>query len=256
MAGIECIFDSREHDLISQFHQTGYDISYTVETLDLGDIEIRGSQEQRFLLERKTIADLAASLRDGRFKDQKDRLLGVIEREPKTAIGYILEGNLRGGDQEPINRSRITIGMIRSLLFTIQFRYRIPVIVTGSTRETATWIFQFCKNLLRKPDFCPIGSGSNAGASSYKTLMPAPSMNRGNDSRSYTIGMLTVLPGMSFKTATGLMDSLCCDGKSLFELIRENSKEEFGRRLEEVRIGNRRISKKIVDTLLGIFYNL
>jgi ERCC4-type nuclease len=249
-----CILDSREHDLINQFQQCGYDISYTVETLDLADIEIRGTQEQRFLLERKTILDLAASLQDGRFKDQKDRLLGVVEREPKTAIAYILEGNLRGGDHETLGRGRITVGMIRNLLLTIQFRYRIPVIVTGSVRETALWVYRFWMNLEKKPDFCPIGSGSNAGCSSYKTLMPAPVANRGNDVRSYGISMLTVLPGMSFKSASALVDSLCHDGKTLFEVIRENSKEAFQSRLEEVKIGNRRVSKKIVDTMMGLFY--
>ena len=250
---MEIIIDSREKDIITNL--TSSDISNTIKTLDVADIEIIGPQSQRFLFERKTIKDLAASLRDGRFKDQKDRLLGVIEREPKTSIAYILEGTLRGGKNDII-LGRINVGMLKSLLYTIQMRYRIPVINTFSVKDTTRWIIDFYKHIQKNPGFMPVGSGSNAGCSSYKTLMPMPSKNRKNDPRSITIGMLTTLSGISGSISTKIVDSICREEKvGLFNIIRKCSREDFEKKLGEIKIGKRRISKKIRKNLCDVLYD-
>jgi ERCC4-type nuclease len=260
---MKLILDNREGSLIETFRERHPDISFEVQSLDLADIEIRGSQEQRFLLERKSIRDLAASLNDGRFKDQKDRLLGVLEREPKSAIGYVIEGGMRGNDTDRI-QGRITLGMLRSLLFTIQFKYRIPVVFTTNVRDTASWINRFCKLLVKKPDFCPVGSGSNAGCSSYKTLMPAPVRNRANDSQSIAIAMLTTISGVSHKIGSEIVNGICTqastldtvNSKGFFDIIRENDRESFIGMLENIRISGRRVSKKIRESMVGVFYTL
>lgn len=251
---MDIIIDSREKEVITNLQTM--DISNSIKTLDLADIEIIGPQSQRFLFERKTIKDLAASIRDGRFKDQKDRLLGVLEREPKTSIAYILEGTLRGGKNDKIV-GRVTVGMVKSLLYTLQMRYRVPVINTFSAKDTSRWIVDFYKHIEKHPDFIPVGSGSNAGCSSYKTLMPAPSKNRGRDPRSITIGMLTTLSGVSGSISTKIVDSVCGgeDGRGLFNILRECSREEFEKKLDEVKIGRRRISKKIRKSLCDVLYD-
>jgi len=255
---MKLILDSREGSLIDTIRNGYTDISFEVQSLDLADIEIQGSQEQRFLLERKSIRDLAASLNDGRFKDQKDRLLGVLEREPKTAIGYVIEGGMRGNDKDRI-QGRITLGMLRSLLFTIQFKYRIPVVFTTNVRDTASWVNRFCKLLIKKPDFCPVGSGSNAGCSSYKTLMPAPVRNRASDSQSIAIAMLTTIQGVSHKIGSEIVNSVCAQSsgecpKSFFDVIRESDRESFTGMLENIKISRRKVSKKIRESLCDVFY--
>lgn len=261
---MKLILDSREGSLIDTIRRdylSNTDISFEVRSLDLADIEVQGSQEQRFLLERKSVRDLAASLNDGRFKDQKDRLLGVLEREPKTAIGYIIEGGMRGNDTDRI-QGRITLGMLRSLLFTIQFKYRIPVVFTTNVRDTASWVHRFCKMLIKKPDFCPVGSGSNAGCSSYKTLMPAPVRNRASDSQSIAIAMLTTIQGVSHKIGSEIVNGVCTQAstmntespKSFFDVIRESDRESFAGLLENIKISGRRLSKKIRENLCDVFY--
>jgi ERCC4-type nuclease len=251
---MELIIDTREGSLIDTLRQQDQDLSFSVQSLDLADIEIRGTKEQRFLLERKSIRDLAASLNDGRFKDQKDRLLGVIEREPKTAIAYVIEGGMMGGDYERI-QGRITLGMLRSLLITIQFKYRIPIVFTRNVKDTSTWVRRFCKNLVKKPDFCPVGSGSNAGCSSYKTLMPAPVRNRASDPQSIAIAMLTTIQGVSHKIASEIVTQCVYSSeKGFFDIIRENDRESFTRILDAIRISGRRVSKKARDALCDVFY--
>lgn len=255
---MKLILDSREGGLIELVREKYPDISFEVQSLDLADIEIQGPHEQRFLLERKSVRDLASSLNDGRFKDQKDRLLGVLEREPKSAIGYVIEGGMRGNDSDRI-QGRITLGMLRSLLFTIQFKYRIPIVFTTSIRDTASWVHRFCQLLIKKPDFCPVGSGSNAGCSSYKTLMPAPVRNRASDSQSITIAMLTSISGVSHKIGSEIVKGVCENlggekHKNFFDCIRENDRESFARILETIRISGRRISKRIRERLCDVFY--
>ena len=74
------IIDCRETALI------GYmTVPFTVLPLPLGDIQI-GNDE--WLLERKTITDLASSIVDGRFIEQRERLRCA----PFKNVGYIIEG--------------------------------------------------------------------------------------------------------------------------------------------------------------------
>ena len=81
---VKLIVDNREGSVIDQLKQLG--VSHELMNMDLGDFEIQGTQGQRFIFERKTWKDLAASLADGRFKNQKDRLCGVLQREPRASV--------------------------------------------------------------------------------------------------------------------------------------------------------------------------
>ena len=52
-----------------------YDIEIIVERLDLGDIIVTNdSNDELLIIERKSLNDLAASIRDGRYAEQSFRL--------------------------------------------------------------------------------------------------------------------------------------------------------------------------------------
>jgi ERCC4-type nuclease len=249
---VRCFIDNRESDLILLLK--GQDVPCESITLDIADIEIIDGTRRRFLMERKTIKDLAASIVDGRFKDQKDRMLGILEREPTTAISYILEGNLRGGDSERVS-GRITVGMIRNLLYTIQYKYRIPIIQTSSVNDTAGYIRRFHQYLIEHPDFIPVGSGSNAGCISYKTLLPAPVSNRGTTNRDLSVSALTVVSGVSHRTAEAIIDGLpeTCRG-SVFLATQQSSRSDMEAILGTVKISGKRIPEKTRLALLNWMY--
>jgi ERCC4-type nuclease len=94
----EIIVDNRESKLIEEF--TKRDIKIRVEVLDIGDVLIvseaaagaaeasEASDQVRLVFERKTGADLSASLKDGRYKEQKQRLLANYI---PSHITYIIE---------------------------------------------------------------------------------------------------------------------------------------------------------------------
>lgn len=66
---MELIIDTREHDLIKLIT-----LPKVVKQLDIGDILINNPDGLSILIERKTINDLVASIKDGRYKEQKVRL--------------------------------------------------------------------------------------------------------------------------------------------------------------------------------------
>ena len=81
------------------------------------------------ILERKTASDLEASILDGRYSEQRGRLLAYANQH-KVAIGYVIEGNL-----ERYN-ARLAGSALLKHITRMQFHHRIPVLQTANTQET------------------------------------------------------------------------------------------------------------------------
>ena len=126
------IIDNREKDLKAIFPNAIF------KNMDLGDIEIKykNSDETFILIERKTMKDLIASVNDGRYREQKKRLLeaGI----PRNKIMYLLEGRI---DDIP-GQMKTLFGMIINTLF----RDKLSVIRFETIEET----IYFIKRLLEK----------------------------------------------------------------------------------------------------------
>ena len=67
------------------------DLNITFENLDIGDYMYKLDGRPFLVIERKTVCDYAASIRDGRNKEQKTRL---IELSKNCNVIYLVEGNL------------------------------------------------------------------------------------------------------------------------------------------------------------------
>ena len=69
--------DNREKKILDILDNSDNKLSYVKENLDLGDIQFI-SQETNdilILIERKTLSDLSSSIKDGRYKEQKNRIM-------------------------------------------------------------------------------------------------------------------------------------------------------------------------------------
>ena len=79
------VLDTRERKLIKLFRKGDID----VRTLDVGDILCEYDDGSGWVAERKTVDDLAISIQDGRWDEQRDRLF-------KTGLSviYIVEGDV------------------------------------------------------------------------------------------------------------------------------------------------------------------
>ena len=121
--------DTRESELITLLD------GVTVKALPVGDILIGVKEdgtmaEGGIVIERKSIRDLEASILDGRYREQRGRILAFCE-ENKTQPMYILEGSLSS------STGRLQKSALMKFIQRLILHYQIPVIQTASIQETA-----------------------------------------------------------------------------------------------------------------------
>jgi ERCC4-type nuclease len=108
-------------------------VLFSVENLPLGDAIYSHNNEDRIVIERKNVADLLASIKDGRYEEQSYRLNGLNVHNHN--IIYLIEGDLA----KPIYRAAGTHGATTaySALFSLNYYKGFSVMRTMNLRETA-----------------------------------------------------------------------------------------------------------------------
>ena len=118
---IELLVDYREQELIRHLPDA------ITRSLPVGDIWLTIDQQPYLLLERKTVADLVSSIKDGRWHEQKKRLL-----QSGHTIGIIIEGPL-------VSTLVPTTTLVQCILNTM-FRDKIPILQTTGVHDTVLWL--------------------------------------------------------------------------------------------------------------------
>lgn len=141
--------DAREVSLYNDIIDRDLDnykdkIQIISENLLLGDIHIT-YKNITHIFERKTLQDLQASILDGRYKEQKARLLSNVSQK---YITYIIEGdNILSSSTYDKYKS-----MIQSAYLHTLFRDNIRILYTKNIMETTTLILLITTKILDKPD--------------------------------------------------------------------------------------------------------
>jgi len=136
--------DTREHKLIELIKNTSsFTIPYEIKNLQLGDIIITPSKypNKSLIIERKCMTDMIASIKDGRYKEQKIRLQAEIVNNYNTLFCYLLEGMTN--DLRLPNDKILLYGSIISSMF----RDKIPLIRTLSLSETLDMIIRLYERM-------------------------------------------------------------------------------------------------------------
>lgn len=123
---MELIIDNREKIDINTCN-----INVTYSNLEIGDYIISKDSTIYFIIERKTIQDYANSIRDGRYREQKQRLLSNYSL---NKIIYLIEGNFC--DDHNLHFSKIKNDTVYSSMINLMFRDNIKVIHTNSKTES------------------------------------------------------------------------------------------------------------------------
>jgi len=147
MDKLEIILDAREHSLITEILSRDLDkykefIDIKKEQLDLADVQIK-YKNFFYVFERKTPNDLISSIKDGRYKEQKTRLLSNIQ---VSNITYIIEGDT------VVSNNKYNANILHGSYLHTMFRDNIRIVYTKNTSETATFIMILCGKLLDNPD--------------------------------------------------------------------------------------------------------
>ena len=140
--------DQREHDLHEKIIQimketpsNVHEITYHL--LQIGDILIQTDDlKDVILIERKTLKDLLASIKDGRYDEQSHRLIHS-SGFPTHNIIYIIEGPLN--TLKTLAERKLVYSCITSLNFFKGF----SVLRTSSLQETAELIMQMADKIGR-----------------------------------------------------------------------------------------------------------
>lgn len=143
---VQIIVDSRETKLFSLLTERDLDIykdniSIQKEQLELGDIHIIFN-EITYIYERKTVNDLLSSIKDGRYKEQKNRLLANSFNN-----NYIIEGDTITSNKNFKNQKTLTSIYLNSI-----YRDKINVFITTNIDDTATFLLLLVSKIIEKPE--------------------------------------------------------------------------------------------------------
>ena len=131
-------------------------IKIKVENLKLGDIIISHDGDgnggnELFLFERKSLNDLASSIKDGRYVEQSFRLDGY-ESVPNHNIVYIIEGDLSKWKENAkyCCKSRVNKKTLLSSMCSMLYYKGFSVIRTMNMTETCELILNWADKLDRE----------------------------------------------------------------------------------------------------------
>ena len=254
------VTDAREN---RKFHKI------KIEQLHIGDIVFEDDYGKPVLIfERKTLNDLAASIKDGRYNEQSFRL----DKEPahNHNIIYIIEGDIERYNEK---RTHISKKTLMSSMFSLLYYKGFSVLRTNTICETADTIVYFAdkydktrineKN--RKPYYELTAPGGDVG--SQATHEVVKDITETEESEKYcgvlkghkekneyitpeniNIIMLSCIPGINSKTATQVMSEYKTVQNLLYQL--EKDPACLNTFMIKTELGNtRKINKNCVDNI-------
>jgi ERCC4-type nuclease len=209
-------------------------IKMVSENLPLGDIIICDDDgQEKAIIERKSLADLAASIRDGRYKEQSFRLNQCELHNHQ--IYYLIEGDLRY--YRPFKGLPDKKALL-SAMTSITFFKGFSLYRSLSLEESAEWLLQFAVKLEKegaKPFY--ITNASCSADDSHTDTSYAEVISKRIKKDNITpenIGeiMLAQIPNVSsasaaaimkkFSTFAELMSALQADSTSLNDITTSN----------------------------------
>jgi ERCC4-type nuclease len=207
--------DYRETALINLLNASSLGLSGAVQSkqLYLGDIQILGNingHNVHLLFERKTTQDLAASIVDGRYREQKARILSAF---PPHLCTYIIEGS-RFGEHTNLRISQATYD---GAIVHTMYRDKMHVVFTNDVKDTANFICSIVDKCNAHPEYfslsvsCEGGAGGEGeevavgggvGGHEYVSLLKHKTKKKDNiDKLTCYILQLCQIPGLSHKIA-------------------------------------------------------
>jgi crossover junction endonuclease MUS81 len=190
---LQLIIDNRETDLL--------DIECSakvLENIELGDIVFKDTDNNSFVLviERKKISDLGASIKDGRYREQKYRIMNAL---PKTTRKmYLIEGKYskKFGLSQQTYKGSIINTLIRDNLL---------VYFTKDVDETREFILDIYNRLNKYYKDISTNTDISIDEISYTSVCKI-NKKKNITKKCCQINQLSQIPGVSTKTATSIIN--------------------------------------------------
>ncbi len=219
------ILDNREtalHELVKVGHE--------FKQLHIGDIIIGESVEKpTLILERKTYADLQASIIDGRYREQRGRLLASGAR-----VGYVLEGS------PAMLRPPMTAASIEKIVARLMLVHGVAVFRSANTAGTAELATTLHSMWQEDPKTFDAESASQRTADGIHVIKK----NNTESPEVFGISMLCLVPGISVKAAEAWLAAFGTVGA----VVKAEEKA-----LADVKNGTRRIGSAVASRAIKIW---
>ena len=213
--------DYREREIIERLESTN--LKYKIENLTVGDFILRSGEDVLFVIERKTIKDLCASIIDARFREQKQRLFETTNDASK--IVYILEGTKRIKGKGSLVKATID-----SAIQNLVFKHHFKVIFSDSIDDTIDQLKMLYKKLTE-----------NALEIDHQKIVPVKKSSKIIDN--LFVHQLSVIPGISISIAQKI-NKLYANMLELIEAYQKSDNKQL--LLAEILVGpNRRLGKSL-----------
>lgn len=187
------------------------------------------------VIERKRMTDFEASFLDGRYREQRGRILAFCQAHQAQPL-YLLEGPYSAGS------GRLPKKTLMKLLNRLLLRYQIPIIHTQSAKESAEWIQATAEQW--KEDATAL-QRTQEKVSVVDGLHIQKKQNA-SDPRSFAIACLAQCPGVSLKMAESLMETY----PSFTAILQLTAKE-----IEQHKVGARKIGPVVSQRLYGLLHS-
>ena len=254
--------DTRENALndMIRLNLTGTTHSMRSESLAVGDVIVSSDDGKTdyIVFERKSLADLASSIRDGRYKEQSHRLQAIPGMHHHNVI-YIVEGDLARYNER---FSKISKKAIYSAMCSLNYYKGFSVVRTMSIMETYELIHHYADKLSVSPapyghyhalnssrdashDDAAASTPCDADSPSYCSVLKVKQVKCENITPQ-NIGeiMLCNIPGVSNKTAAAIVKKYPTL-RVLIEALKEN-----GDCLDDIRLETqRKLSKQCIQNI-------
>ena len=280
---MQIVFDERETtlydkcvELLPKFDPS---IQISKKVLTLGDILLVNSnpdsevEKIEYLIERKSLSDLVASIKDGRYEEQSYRLIHSSNLVPSRIL-YLIEG-MFSQIRNPQEKKMIYSGMTSLSAFK-----GFQVLRTCSLTETAEFILHFSDKIIRDrkkgkvlfsapsnsipslPPSTPLDPSSelelerdpqekeqqeNISSSNPENYCTVVKKVKKENITKENMGeiLLCQIPGISSQTAISIMQFSNHSFLHLLETLKTDPKS-----LENIKINKKKISKTAIDKMI------
>ena len=203
---MKLILDEREALLYDKCIHQSSNVQISKRVIPLGDILIHTDDDQEIcIIERKSLADLIASIKDGRYEEQSHRLLHASGLLPHNIL-YIIEGmtsQLRTNQEKK---------MVYSAMTSLHFFKGFSVFRSNSVQETAEIIVWMTDKIQRSLlDGKTLYANPSAIEPSASEPIPYANVVKKVKKENITpenigIILLSQIPNVSTVSATALME--------------------------------------------------
>ena len=232
---IKLVIDNRENKLIELFEKNN--INIIKKNLEIGDILIIYEEKPIIIIERKTLSDLSASIKDGRYKEQKIRLIHNYKNCKKI---YLIENSGNFDLSNSILLSTKINGILRDNIYILE---------SSSLINTYEILNKIMKNI---PKYLDILIGIKNNDESYISCIQVNKKANLNK-ESIEILQLSVIPGISKNIAKVILNHFG-SLRSIYQMFDNKDKNEVIFEISELKNGKRKLGKKLSEKFINFIF--